>query len=156
MCLQHLDQAVEQALPDLRVGHFASPEEDGQLDLVSMIEKLRSLTALRFKVMIVDFWTNPDFLELDDVLVPARFALLLRLLVPELAVIHQAANRRHRVGSHLYKIKPALARHIKRIAGRNHTDLIAFFIDQPDFTNPDSFIDSRLNGSGNGRPPFEP
>ena len=147
---------IEQAPPDLRVGHFSPAEQDGQLYLIAMIEELRGLAALGFQIVIVDLRTNPNFLELDDMLILARLTLLAALLIPELAVIHQAANRRHRVRSHFNKIKPALSRHFERITGRNDTDLVSFFVDQPDFANPDSFIDSRLNGSGNGRPPFEP
>ena len=64
----------------------------------------RNLAAwrpFRFQVVIVDLRANPNFLQLDHVLMLARLALFAALLVPELAVIHHPANRRDRISARL-------------------------------------------------------
>ena len=86
-------------------------------------------------------------------LMPARLALLPALLVAKLAVVHEAADGRHRVGRHLDQVEATLARHLERIECRDDADLLPFLVDQPDLADADALIDARLDWSCNGGPP---
>jgi hypothetical protein len=149
-----IGELVEKRFAQIRVGHLATTEENRQLDLVSGVEELRSLPALGFEIMVVDLGPDADLFQLDDVLASPRFTLFPALLVTELAVVHQPADRRHGVWRHFDKVETALARHLQRIERRDDADLLAVLVDETDFTNPDALVDAGLNGSRNSLPPL--
>jgi hypothetical protein len=136
------------------MGHLAPAEEHGQFDLVPSIEELRGLATLRFEVVVVDLGPDANFFQFDDMLVAARLALFAALLVSELAVVHEPADRWHGIRRHLNQVEPPLARHLKRIEGGDHANLLTVLIDQPDLANPDTLINASLDGSGNNLPPL--
>jgi hypothetical protein len=147
---------IEQRLAQVRVGHLAATEEDGQFDLVPGVEELGGLAPFRLQVVVVDLGPDTDLFQLDGVLVTARLALFAALLVAKLAVVHEPADGGHRIGSHLDQVETPLARHLKRIKGGDDADLLAVLVDQPDLADPDALIDAGLDGSGNSLPPFFP
>jgi hypothetical protein len=149
-----IGQLIEERFAQIRVGHFATAEEDGQLDLVSGIEELRGLATFGFEVMVIDLGPDTDFFQLDDVLMAAGLAFFATLLVPKLAVVHEPADGWHRVGRHLDQIESPLTRHLKCVKSWNDADLLAVLIDQPDLANPDTLVDPCLDGSGNNLPPL--
>lgn len=144
---EHVRQLVQQAFADVRVSHFTAAERDRHLDLIAAVQKLRGLPSFGRQIMIVDFRSNSDFLELNDMLVAPRFPFLTALLVPELPVVHQSADRRDRVGRHLDEIQASLARHVKRLTSLHDSDLRAFLVNQPDFANANALIHASLNWS---------
>jgi hypothetical protein len=149
-----IGELIEQRFTQVRVGHLATAEEDGQLDLVSGVEELRGLATLGFEIVVIDLGPDADFFQLDDVLMAAGLALFAALLVAKLPVVHEPADGWHRVGSHLDQIEPPLARHLERVKRWYDTDLLAVFIDQPDLADPDALIDACLDRSGNNLPPL--
>jgi hypothetical protein len=148
-------ELVQQNLAKIRVRHFAPTEHHRHFDLVALLQELRGLPALRREIVIIDLGTNAHFLELDDVLVLARFALLAALFVPELAVIHQAANRRNRIRRDFHQIEPARASHFQSVASRDDPDLLTLFVDQANFSDADAFIHPRLDRPRYGTPPLK-
>src|SRR5918994_420813 len=108
-----IGELIEQRFAQIRVGHLATAEEDGQLDLVSGVEELRRLPTLGFEVMVVDLGPDTDFFQFDDVLMAAGLALFAALLVPKLAVVHESANGWHSIGRHLDQVESPLARHLE-------------------------------------------
>src|ERR1043166_3320819 len=70
-------------------------------------------------------------------LVLLGFFVLLRLLVAELAKIHQAANGGRRVGGDFDEIHAVGARQIEGFAQANDTELFAIYPDDPDFAGTD-------------------
>jgi hypothetical protein len=149
-----IGELIEKRLAQIRVGHLATAEEHSQLDLVSGVEELRGLTTFRLEVMVVDLGPDADLFQFDDVLMAAGLALFAALLVPELAVVHEPADGRHRVGRHLNQVEAPLAGHLERVKCWNDADLLAVLIDQPDLANPDALVDPCLDGSGNNLPPL--
>jgi hypothetical protein len=149
-----IGELIEQRFAQIRVGHLAAAEEDGQLDLVSGVEELRGLPTFGLEVMIIDLRPDADLFQLDNVLVAARLALFAALLVSKLPVVHEPADGWHRVGSHLDEIEPPLARHLQRIECGDNANLLAVLINQPDLADPDALIDAGLDGSGNNLPPL--
>ncbi len=148
-----LRQLIEQSPPDIRVSHLPPAKEDGQLHFVPAIQELGRLATLRFQIVIVDLRANPHLFKLDDMLILARLALLAALLVPELAVVHQAADRRHRVRRDFYKIQTSLTGHLQRVASRDHPDLLALFVNQPHLSDANALVNPGLDWSGYGWPP---
>ena len=132
---------------------FPAPEQYGQFDLVPIVEKFRCPAPFRLKVVIVNLGPNADFLEFDDVLMLPGFALLAALLVSKFSVIHQPTDRRNRVWSNLYQIKSALPCHFERVSGLNDANLGSQFVDQTNFTDPNTFVDPCLNWPCDGLPP---
>ena len=104
--------------------------------------------------MVIDLGSDPDFFQLDDMLVPARFSLLATLLVPELAIVHEPANGWNRIRRNFHEIEPSLSGHLQRISGWNDSDLLAFLVDESNFPNSDPLIDTCLNWSGYSSPPI--
>lgn len=149
-----IGQLVEQALANIRVGHFPAAEEDGEFHLMAGIEKFRGLPPLRLQIVVINLWPDAHFFQLNDVLMAARLALLPALLVTELAVVHQTTDGRHGVWRNFDQIKPALTRHLQRIERGNDANLLAVLVDEPDLANPDTLVDASLNGSGNNLPPL--
>ena len=148
-----IGKLIEQRLPQVGVGHFASAEQHRKLDFIPGVEELGCLAPFGLEVVVVDLRPNADLFQLDDVLVTARLALLAALLVPVLAVIHQPADRRHGIGRYLNQVKPALARHLERIKGRNDANLLALFVNESNLANADALVDAGLDGSRNSLPP---
>jgi len=154
MWTELIGELIEQGFAQIRMGHLAATEENGQLDLVSSVEELRGLATLRLEVMVVDLGPDADLFQLDNVLMAAGLALFAALLVSKLAVVHEPADGWHRIGCHFDQIEPPLARHLERIKRWDDTDLLAILIDQPDLADPDALIDACLDGSGNNLPPL--
>jgi hypothetical protein len=151
---KQIGKLVEKPPPNVRVRHFAPAEKHCQFDFVTRVQEPGSLPAFGFEIVIIDLRPNADFLKFDNVLVAARFTLFPALLIPELAVIHEPANRRDRIRSDFDKIEPALTGHFQRISRRNDPNLLACLVDESNFPNPDSLIDARLHWSGNSSPPL--
>jgi hypothetical protein len=76
------------------VSHLAAFKAQGRLDLVAFSQETDCLVLLGLVVVLVDGDRELDFLDGDDFLLLARGAVALVLLVEELAVILNAANRR--------------------------------------------------------------
>ena len=55
-----IGELIEQRFAQIRVGHLAAAEEDGQLDLVTGVEELRGLPTLGFEVVVVDLGPDTD------------------------------------------------------------------------------------------------
>jgi hypothetical protein len=66
---------------------------------------------------------------------------LLLLLVLPLAVIHDAANGRARVGGDLDQVQPGLTGHGQSLVGLHHAHLFVLFVDQADGAQSNSLVD---------------
>ena len=83
-----------------------------------------------------------NFLNLNHLLTSLHFLSFLLLLIAELAVIHQAANRRLGVRRDLNEIHVVVSSHPKRFGSRNNTDLSAVNARQSNLRYPNLTIDS--------------
>src|SRR5690606_2473050 len=105
---ERLDQALQQFEPELGPLLFASPEADGDLDLVAVGEELLGPAAADVEVVLSDPDLHPDLLHLGPRLLLARFAVSYGLLVLVLAVVHQATDRGVGVGRRLAEAQAEL------------------------------------------------
>jgi hypothetical protein len=84
---------VEQVPAKLRVSDRSSPEQDGQLHLVSAIEEPGRLAALGLKIGLANLGLDTDFLEFGYMLVTSGITFFSTLFVSKFSVIHQPAHR---------------------------------------------------------------
>ena len=75
------------------------------------------------------------------VLVFSGFLFLLRLFVAELAVVHQPADGRRRVGRDFDQVHSLGAGQVDRLAELQNTELFAVLCDDPDFAGTNFPVD---------------
>ena len=96
--------------------------------------------------MLIDGDGELDFLDDDDLLLLARRAVALVLLVKELAVVLNAADGRIALGETSTRSRAALAGDLQSFEGRQNSELFAVFVDDADFARANSVVnaDKRL------------
>ena len=104
-----LDEAVDDLVAQFAVGHLAAAEAQARLHLVALGQEADRLVLLGLVVVLVHGDRELDFLEGDDLLLLARGALALFLLVEKAAVVLDAADGRNGVGRNFNQIEAALA-----------------------------------------------
>src|SRR5262245_51898842 len=101
-------EAIEQPDAEFLVRHFATAEAQRHLDLVAFTEEANHRAHLHVVVVIVDHRTEFDFLDFDDLLLLARFRLLLLFLKFVLAKIKQLADWRLGIRRNLDEVEACL------------------------------------------------
>ena len=94
-------------------------------------------------IVILDRWADLDFLDLDDLLFLAGLVGLLLLLVLELAVVHDLADRRFGIGRDFDDVEADILRARDRFADGDNADLLPFGADQADGRGADGVVDAR-------------
>jgi hypothetical protein len=133
-------QALQDFPSQILVGHFASAEAQAGFHLVAFGKKPQNMVSFGDVIVLVHVDAELYFLQDDLFLVLFCRPFLLFLLVEELAVIHDAANRGLRRGGNLYQIKslfPGLPRCILR---RHDAKLFAIRANHAYFTRADPLI----------------
>src|SRR5262245_52440410 len=138
-------QALQQAPAELGVRHLATTEHDRDLDLVTLLEEPHDVTLLGLVVVRVDLGPHLHFLEAHEVLLAARFLGLDRLLVLELGVVHDLADRRALERRDLDQVQVLLRRDPRGLGDAHDPELLAGGADDPDLRGPDALVDPRLN-----------
>jgi hypothetical protein len=136
------DQAVDDGVAQLAVGHLAALKAERSLHFVAVLQETNRLVLAGHIVVVVDGDGELDFLNSDDLLALAGGAVALFLFVKELAVILNAADRRNRRGRDFYQIEPALASDLQSFKRGEDAELLTLFVDYPNFPGPDTLINS--------------
>jgi hypothetical protein len=123
--------------------HFAAPELDGGLDLVSFPQEPDGVLELEVVVMLVDVGPELDLFDVDDLLLLLRLVGLLLLLVEELAEVHDAADRRLGRRGHLHQVESRCLSHPQGLLHRHDSGLATFGVDQAHLAYPDAVVDPR-------------
>ena len=134
------------AAPDLRVHHLSSAEHDRHFDLVAALEELLGVACLHLQVVRIDLGPHADLAQDGRVLVLAGLAFLLRLLVLELAVVEQPADRRYRCRRDLYEVEVGFTCQLQGLSRGHDTQTLASPVDEQDFTSSDAVVDSEFSG----------
>ena len=138
------DHIVEDLAAELWVGNFTTSELQGDLDLVAFLEELLEVPHLGVEIALADLGSELDLLHRDVDGLASGLLGLLRLLVPELPVVHDPAHRRVRHRCHFDQIEVETTSHPKRLRDRLDPELASVGTDQTDFTSPDSVVDTVL------------
>ena len=130
------------ALPFVNMGEFSAAKNDRHDHFVFVLQETLGLIHLELDIVIPRLGTETDLFDLG--VVDVCFVLFLLLLIFELAEIHDPADRRLLVGSHLHQIEPRFAGTKQRLLGRNNAELSALGGDDADWRNPNLFVDAML------------
>jgi hypothetical protein len=143
------DEAVDDLVAEIAVGHLATLEAERSLYLVAFAQKTHSLVLLRLVVVFVDSDRELDLFNDNDLLLFARSSVALVLLVEELAVILDLAYRGNSIGGDFYKVERALAGHLEGVERGHDAELFAVLVDDADLARADTFVgaDERLGGT---------
>lgn len=127
-------QTLQDFSSQILVGHFASAEAQAGFYLVTLGKKSQNMVSLGDVIMLIHVDAELYFFQDDLLLVLFCRAFLFFLLVKELAIIHDAAHRRHRRGGNLYQIKTLFPGLSGRILRRHDAKLLAIRADHAYFT----------------------
>jgi hypothetical protein len=134
------DEAVDDFVAEVAVGHLAAFEAEAGFDLVAVLQELYGLVLFGLVVVLIHGNGELDFLDNDDLLGLARGALALVFLVQVLAVVLDFADGRNGVGRDLNQVEGALAGDLQCVEGRHDAELFAVLVDHADFACADTFV----------------
>src|SRR5437868_6987348 len=136
------NQTLQDFAPQIRTRHFAAAEEDGGLDLVSLVKESQYVVLLGLVIVVIHVDAELHFLDGDYFLMFFGLALFLLLLVQVFPVIHDAAYRRISGGRNLNQVQVLFAGHFQRFVRRDDANLLAFIINHADFPGANTLIDA--------------
>jgi hypothetical protein len=93
--------------------------------------------------VIVDRRAHLYLFDLDDLLVLARLGGLLLLLILELAIVQDLADRRLRIRRDLDQVEAGGSGALNGVEPADNTDILAVRVDQSDFAGSDRVVDLR-------------
>ena len=99
------------------MSHLATTEQDSHLNLVVVLKKANRLLYLKLNIVLARFRSNANLFKLRLMLFAFRSPLT--LVVLELSIVHDAANRWFRFGRDLDEIKPVFASLFKCVGCRD-------------------------------------
>ena len=137
-----LNQAIDDLISQLAVGHLPATKTQGRLHFVSVVEKADGLILFGLVVMLVHGDRELDFLNGDDLLLFARSPFALIFFVQIFAVILNAANRGHGVGRDLYQVEAAFAGNFESFKGWENAELFSIFVNDANFTRAYPIVDA--------------
>jgi len=124
------------------VRHFAPTKAQGDLYLVTVVQKLENVAHLNVIVVVIRVWTELNFFDFDDLLLLTCLSFFFLSLVFELAVVHDLANRRVGIWRNFYQIEARFIGHDHRTFGCHNTYVFAFRTDKADFGGPNTVINA--------------
>ena len=137
-----LDEAIDDLIAELAVGHLAAAKTQGRLDLVAFLKEADGPVFLGLVVVLVDGDGELDFLDDDDFLLFAGRSLALVFLVEIFAVVLNAANRGNRVRRDFDQVETALAGDFQGFKGGEDSELLPIFVDDANFTRSNPIVDA--------------
>jgi hypothetical protein len=105
-----------------------------------VLQEFPRLVHLGVDVVLAGFGTNAYFLEL--LLVGPILGLLVGLLIPKFAEVHDLADWWSFRGSDLDQVQLGFPGQLHGLGGRHHSELFAVDANQADGADADLFIDS--------------
>jgi len=134
-------ELLQQNFANGGMGHFTATEPDRHFDAVAFLQELLGVLQLDVEVVGIDVGRHTNFLDLDHTLILLGFFFLLQLLKAELAIIHDLANRGHRVGCDLDQVQILFICHSLCICRGHDTQLGTICTNNPNFLIADLLIE---------------
>ena len=132
---------IQDSSAQFGVLHLSSSEHDRDLDLASLAEEPLDLPGLGGKVADPDLGPVLHLLDQDTGGLLSGLLGLLGVLVLELPVVHDPANRRVRLIRHLHQIQAQFLGHGQGFVERPDPDLLTVRCDQSNLTGQDLLVD---------------
>ena len=127
--------------------NLTAAETDRHLDLVAILQELRSGLEFHFYVVILDGRRQANFLDVDDLLILSNLALALGLLEAVLSVVHDLADGRLGRRCNLDQIQLPLLCQLERCAGEHDTQLFTVLIDHANLSIANLLINHKIVGA---------
>ena len=144
--LQHLQA-------ELRMGELSTPKHHGDLHLVTVLKESSYVPSLELVVVLLYPGPVLHLLNVHRVLLLSGFSGLTRLLVPELPIVHQAADWGPSIGRDFDKIQLCFGGPLSGLVERNDPDLLPLGIDESDWADPNLVVDTDALILDGGLPP---
>jgi len=129
---------------DFLVGHFAAAEAQGNLGLVAFFQEADHIAQFDLVVVFVRTRAEFDFLDLNLLLLELGGMQFLGVLILELAIIHQPANRGLRGGRNFNQIHLGFFSLTQGLIQAHNAKLFTLHTLQSNFARGDLTIDPRL------------
>ena len=123
---------------------FPSTEPDTNLDFVAIFEPAARIFDFELRMVFVRFGAQLNLFDFDLLLRFACFALLFRLLVDELAKIHNSGDRWFGVWCYFHQIEFCLLRKPDGLHCLQDTQVASLGIDNSNFRDADFSIHAIL------------
>lgn len=117
--------------------HFPPAELQGDFHLHFFAEEIHRVLYFHTQVVRINLRTELNFLNACGVLMFSGFFVTLGLLIPELAVVNQATDRRSCVGCNLDEVNPVRPGHAQCLPQAQNSELLAIDTDDPNFAGTD-------------------
>ena len=137
-----LDQAVNDLISKLAMGHLAATEAKTRFHLIALSEEADGLILLGLVVVLVDGDGELDLFDDDDFLLLLGGAFALFFLVEEAAVVLDAADGRNGVGRDFYQVQAAFASNLQGFERGQNAELFAVFVDDADFAGANPVVNA--------------
>jgi hypothetical protein len=137
-----LDEAVDDVVAEIAVGHLPPTETQAGLHLVAAGKELDRLVLLGLVVVLIHSDGELDLLDDNHFLPLLGGAFALFFLVEEAAVVLDAADRRNRVGRDFHQVQAAFAGNLQSFEGGQNSELFAVLVDDADFARTYPVIDA--------------
>lgn len=132
-----LQNVFHHATPFIHVSHFASTEDDGDLNFVFVLQKTNCLADLGFDVMLTRFGSQPNFFGFG---LMSLLAGLLALFVLVFTEVHDSANGRLFIRRDFDQIQARITCAIECFVGGNNAILRSVRTNDPNWRNPNLTI----------------
>ena len=137
-----LDQAIDDVIAQVAVGHLPAFEAQRCFDLVAFAKETHGLIFLGLIIMLIDGDRKLNFLHDDDFLLLTRSAIALVFLVQELSIVLDTADRRDGIRRNFYQVEAALTGDLQCLERLQNAQLVAFVVNDADFTGTDLVVDT--------------
>src|SRR5690606_14854886 len=149
-CFRHVRHHLA---PGLRMRDLPATKHHRDLHLVAFLQEPARVPDLELEVVRLDARPHLDFLDLDLVLLLARRPSLPRLLVLELAVVHDPDDRRPRRRRDFHEVETLLLCRCPGLLDRQNSELLAVRADDADGADADLPVDADSTLCRYGKPP---
>ena len=125
----------------LGVSHLPAPENADHLNLVALLQELAAIGKAIGEVVIGNGGPHPHLLQPGgSLLTTSAFAILLALLILELAEVHDLADGRSCVGRDFDKVEARILGEALRLIGGHNSVLFTLLVNQTYFGDADAMI----------------
>ena len=90
------------------MGHFSSPESDGDFELVATLQKLPSVFEFDFIIVDICLGSKFDLFDIDDALFFTGLGIFFLLFIHQATVVAQLTNGRVGIGGYFDEIHSPL------------------------------------------------
>ena len=139
-----LGDAIENPLAQVGVCHLPTPEHDGDLHLVALVEEMGDLAGLGVEVAASDLGAVLHLLDLHVAGLAPGLLVALGCLVLPFAVVEDLAHRRVGHGGYLDQVEVELPGDVKCFGQGFDAELAPVRIDQAHLSGPDAIVDPKL------------